>query len=100
MGGDVVEFARVTCHLPLVAYRVYAQSVSMKNSPLNTSLRSATHATDSTRNGWIANTAATNALRQEVWGPVHQPQHQKKQDRRRRMEQDIGEMMAAGIQPI
>ena len=37
--------------------------VSMKNSPLNTSLRSATHATDSTRSGWIANTAATNALR-------------------------------------
>ena len=35
----------------------------MKNRPLSTSLRSATHATDSTRSGWIANTAATNALR-------------------------------------
>ena len=37
--------------LTVLAYRVYAHSVSMKNSPLSTSLRSATHATDSTRNG-------------------------------------------------
>ncbi len=35
----------------------------MKKSPLRTSLRSATHATDSTRKGWIAKTAATKALR-------------------------------------
>ncbi len=35
----------------------------MKNTALSTSLRSATHATDSARNGWIANSAATNALR-------------------------------------
>ena len=34
----------------------------MKNSPINMSLRSHTQATDSTRNGWMANTAATNAL--------------------------------------
>jgi len=30
----------------------------MKNSPLSTSLRSDTHATDSTRSGCIANSAA------------------------------------------
>jgi len=36
----------------------------MKNKPLNTSLRSDIQATDSTRSGWIAKTAATNALDQ------------------------------------
>ena len=40
--------------------------VSMKNKPLSTSLRSATHATDSTRKGWMAKTAATKALRQRA----------------------------------
>ena len=35
----------------------------MKKNALNTSLRSATHTTDSTRSGWIANTATTKALR-------------------------------------
>ena len=38
----------------------------MKKKALSTSLRSATHATDSTRSGWMANTAATNALRQRA----------------------------------
>ena len=38
----------------------------MKNSPLNTSLRSATQATDSTLRGWIAKTAATQALGQSA----------------------------------
>ena len=36
----------------------------MKNSPLRTSFRSATQATDSTRNGWMAKMAATKALGQ------------------------------------
>ncbi|MBK7047273.1 MAG: hypothetical protein IPH48_12365 [bacterium] len=39
-------------------------SASRKKNPLSTSLRSATHATDSTCNGWIANSAATSAGRQ------------------------------------
>ena len=38
----------------------------MKNSPLKTSLRSATQATDSTRRGWMAKTAATHALGQSA----------------------------------
>ena len=38
----------------------------MKNNPLNTSLRSDTHATDSTCKGWMANSAATKAPGQNV----------------------------------
>ena len=38
----------------------------MKNSPLKTSLRSATQATDSTLRGCTANTAATQALGQSA----------------------------------
>src|SRR5438045_943739 len=41
----------------------YAHNASIQNSVLNTSLRSAIHATDSTCNGCSANSAATNALR-------------------------------------
>ena len=67
----------------------------MKKNPLNTSLRSATQATDSTRSGWMANTAATKALRQNA--PGHVPQHQKQADGRCGMQQNIGQMMAAGI---
>gem|GEM_PF-3964713 len=40
--------------------------VSRKKNPLNTSLRSDTQATDSARNGWTANSAATNALRHRL----------------------------------
>src|SRR5438445_13810050 len=45
------------------AYRPYAQSVSMKNNALSTSLRSDAQATDSTYNGCHEKSAATNALR-------------------------------------
>ena len=38
--------------------------VRNQKNPLNTSFRSATHATDSTCSGWIAKSAATTALRQ------------------------------------
>ena len=38
----------------------------MKKSPLKTSLRSATQATDSTRSGWMAKIAATHALGQSA----------------------------------
>ena len=63
----------------------------MKNSPLNTSLRSAIHATDSTCSGWTANTAATeNALR-HMQRTRHLPHYQEKQDRRSRMDEDVGE---------
>jgi hypothetical protein len=37
-----------------------------QKNPARRSLRSATHATDSTRSGWIANNAATSALRQSA----------------------------------
>src|SRR5882757_9545400 len=39
----------------------------MKKNPLNTSLRSEIHATDSTRNGCSENSAATIALRQNAF---------------------------------
>ena len=38
--------------------------MSMKKTPLKTSLRSVIQATDSARSGWIANTAATKAAGQ------------------------------------
>ena len=66
MTGDVVESVRVTRNLPLVAYRVYAINVNIQKNALNTSLRSAAHATDSTCNGCQANNAATNVLRHIV----------------------------------
>ena len=44
-------------------YFAYASSVSMKNKVLNTSFRSATHATDSTWSGCNAKKAATRKLR-------------------------------------
>ena len=47
---------------------------SMKKNALNTSFRSDTQATDSTRKGWMANTAATKALRHSR--PGHLPQDQ------------------------
>ena len=72
--------------------------VSMKNNPLSTSLRSATQATDSTRNGWMAKTAATNALRQRA--PVIWRRTRKSDDDRCGVEQDIGEMMSAGMQSV
>ena len=46
--------------------RAQASSVSMKNRPLKTSFRSTTHATDSARSGWMPNTAAANAARQQA----------------------------------
>ena len=52
----------------------------MKNSPLRTSFRSATQATDSTRRGWTANRAAAKALGQKIAG--HPPQDEKQNDRR------------------
>ena len=70
----------------------------MKNRPLSTSLRSATQATDSTRKGWMANTAATMALGHR--SPVMLPQDQEQQDRRGRMEQDVGQMVSAGPETV
>src|SRR5664280_184000 len=43
---------------------MYAHIVSIQKNMLRTSLRSDTHATDSTCNGCNANNAATHALRQ------------------------------------
>src|SRR5262245_12116935 len=43
-------------------YLTYASNVNIPKNPLNTSLRSASHTTDSTCCGWTANNAATNAL--------------------------------------
>ena len=51
----------------------------MKNSPLRTSFRSATQATDSTRRGCSAKIAATKALGQKPAG--HLPQHQEEENR-------------------
>ena len=70
----------------------------MKNSPLSTSLRSATHATDSTRKGWIAKTAATKALRQSaavIWRRTR-----KSKNGRGGVKQDVGEMMSARVQTV
>ena len=72
-----------------------APSVSTKKRPLSTSLRSATHATDSTCSGWTAKTAATKALRQSV--PVIS-QREKKEHRGRRVEHQVGQMMARRLQ--
>ena len=70
----------------------------MKKNALKTSLRSATHATDSARNGWIGkHRRHKRAAPQE---PRHPPQHQEEQDRRRPMQQEVGEVMAACLQPV
>ena len=45
------------------AYLAYAHIANRPKNVLNTFLRSAIHATDSTFNGCTANSAATNALR-------------------------------------
>ena len=47
-------------------YATYASSVSSQKNVLSTSFRSDTQATDSTCSGWIANSAATTALRPTV----------------------------------
>ena len=66
----------------------------MKNSPLSTSFRSVTQATDSARSGWTANTAATNALGHET--ACHPPKNQEQQDRRGGVEQHVGQVMGRG----
>ena len=67
----------------------------MKNSPLSTSFRSATQATDSTRNGWMANTAATKALGQR--SPVIRRRTRKRRIARGGVQQDIGQVVSAGV---
>ncbi len=69
----------------------------MKNSPLRTSRRSESQATDSTRKGCSANRAATSALGQR---PGHSPQNQKQRRRRHGVQQHIGQMVAGRIQAI
>ncbi len=48
------------------AYRAYPHNPAIQNKPLNTSLRSAIHATDSTFSGCSAKSDATRKLRQNI----------------------------------
>jgi hypothetical protein len=68
----------------------------MKKSALRTSFRSATQATDSTRKGWIAKIAATNALRQ-VLAVIRR--RTKKSKSAAKVCSRTGKMMTGGIQP-
>ena len=68
----------------------------MKNNPLRTSLRSATQATDSTRNGWTANTAATTALGQSRRSFAAD---EEQQDRGRRVQEDVGQWCPPACRP-
>jgi len=69
-GGGSDRIAAPSCtgagKISFWTWSTYIQSVSRKKQPLNTSLRSETQATDSTRNGCQANNAATTALRQNA----------------------------------
>ena len=69
----------------------------MKNRPLSTSFRSVTQATDSTRSGWTANSAAASALGHKPAG--HPPQRQEEEQRGGGVQEDVGEMMSAGPVP-
>ena len=73
-------------------YRTYAHSDSSPKNALKTSLRSATHATDSTCNGCKANSAATNALRHVA--AVRTPEQQKQQHRVGGVQQKVRQMRA------
>ena len=67
----------------------------MKNRPLSRSFRSATQATDSTRNGCTANTAATKALGHKP--PVIRQRTRKSRIADGRVQHDVGQVMHAGM---
>ena len=69
----------------------------MKKTPLKTSLRSVTQATDSTRNGCRANSRRGKDTRPEPAG--HLPQREKQQSRRNSVQHHIREMETAGTEP-
>ena len=66
----------------------------MQNSPLRTSFRSATHATDSTRNGWMAKSAAASAPAPDTTG--HPLQDEEQQDDGSGVQQEVREMVPSG----
>ncbi len=76
----------------LRAYRAYARTVSMKNTPASRSPRAETQATASARSGCTANTAATNAHLHIA--SVSSPERKKQQDRGNGVQRDVCEVMA------
>ena len=67
----------------------------MKKNALNTSLRSAIHATDSTCNGCTAKTA--DYKRASPQRACHSLQRHKKKDDGERVQEDIGKVMPACV---
>ena len=70
----------------------------MKKKAASTSLRSDTQATDSTRSGWMANTAADKGGAPE--GAGHLEDNQEQEDGGSRVKEDVGEMIAAGVKSV
>ena len=73
-------------------------SVRTKNSPLSTSFRSATQATDSTRTGARRKETRQRRVRSRAAG--HPPEDEIEADRGHGMQQDAGQVMAAGPKPV
>ena len=78
-------------------YRSYAHSVSRKNVAASTSFRSAIHATDSTRSGWTANSAADGRARPPPGG--HRPQHEEHEGCVGRVQQGGRRVVPPGVEP-